>query len=418
MPTSGASKRIVERSSQAGADAWDIEAVAASCRAKAQAARFAAERQRRIREGYGWIDEDTPADPALAEWAERLTDAFYWANAMGSTEPADISLLDWIGGCFETVAEALAFVKGEHDRGSHLERPIKLLAEAQSGLRHALRNLRASDDSDQLAVYEWLRATAARQRIFLKRFMRADDLADPSAWPGLLSRIETAAGNRPQTERQRALLDGLRFQVGLIKTQGTGTSAEWQAVIQSVQNVVDAGVPPSHRELRDLLLPVIDELPDEGELPRGVQLVVRELDRYLARRQVPLSAAAAPVSTDEVRRAARSLSGRSLVMIGGARRPDAQKMLKAALGLKELVWIETKVHESVRHFESAIARSDVALVLLAIRWSSHAFGEVRHFCDQYGKPLVRLPGGYGPNQVAAQIIAQAGEQLGANSRSE
>ncbi len=102
-------------------------------------------------------------------------------------------------------------------------------------------------------------------------------------------------------------------------------------------------------------------------------------------------------------------------MIGGVRRPDAQKLLTAALALKDLVWIETKEHESIKRFESTIARADVALVLLAIRWSSHAFGDVKQFCDQYGKPLVRLPGGYSPNQVAAQIMAQAGEQLGETS---
>jgi hypothetical protein len=86
--------------------------------------------------------------------------------------------------------------------------------------------------------------------------------------------------------------------------------------------------------------------------------------------------------------------------------------LKTALGLKELVWVETREHESVTAFEPVIARPDVALVLLAIRWSSHSFGDVRRFCDRHGKPLVRLPGGYNPNQVAAQIVSQCGGQLG------
>jgi hypothetical protein len=107
--------------------------------------------------------------------------------------------------------------------------------------------------------------------------------------------------------------------------------------------------------------------------------------------------------------------GRSVVLIGGIRRPYAQKLLTADLGLKELVWIETREHQSVKRFESAIARADVALVLLAIRWSSHGFGDVKQFCDEYGKPLVRLPGGYSPNQVAAQIVLQAGGPFGAKS---
>jgi hypothetical protein len=86
--------------------------------------------------------------------------------------------------------------------------------------------------------------------------------------------------------------------------------------------------------------------------------------------------------------------------------------LRTALGLKELFWIETREHESIDTFEPYIARPEVALVLLAIRWSSHSFGEVKRFCDRHGKPLVRLPAGYNPNQVALQILSQCSEQLG------
>ena len=113
-----------------------------------------------------------------------------------------------------------------------------------------------------------------------------------------------------------------------------------------------------------------------------------------------------------VREAARLLSGRSIVLIGGLRRPEAQRSLTSALGLRELSWIETKEHQSITAFEPTIARPDVALVLLAIRWSSHAFGDVKQYCDRHGKPLVRLPGGYSPNQVAVQILSQCSEKLG------
>jgi hypothetical protein len=85
----------------------------------------------------------------------------------------------------------------------------------------------------------------------------------------------------------------------------------------------------------------------------------------------------------------------------GDRRGNAYQAIKDAFGLKELIWIETREHESFEGFEPYVARPDVAAVLLAIRWASHSYGEVKDFCDQYGKPLVRLPGGYGLNQVAA-----------------
>ena len=113
----------------------------------------------------------------------------------------------------------------------------------------------------------------------------------------------------------------------------------------------------------------------------------------------------------EVKQAARLLGGNSIVLIGGNRRREAQESLRRALGLKDLVWIETKEHQAVDAFEPLIARADVALVLLAIRWSSHAFGDVKQICDRHGKLLVRLPGGYNPNQVAAQILSQSSAQL-------
>src|SRR5206468_7485107 len=95
--------------------------------------------------------------------------------------------------------------------------------------------------------------------------------------------------------------------------------------------------------------------------------------------------------SEEVRRARDLLGGRSLVLIGGERRPPAAEALEDALGLRELIWIETREHQTHAVFEPYVARDDVAVVVLAIRWSSHGFGEVKAFCDKYGKPLVRLP---------------------------
>ena len=76
-----------------------------------------------------------------------------------------------------------------------------------------------------------------------------------------------------------------------------------------------------------------------------------------------------------------------------------------------MIWVATRPHEPTEMFEAPIARSDVALVLLAIRWTSHSYAGAKAFCDRHNKPLVRLPGGYNANQVAAQITAQCGALL-------
>lgn len=376
-----------------------------SCRRKASAARWAYERGRTAPPGVvaeGGADE--PAGPELRAWAEGLVDGIYWAAAEDQSGTVGIDLLGDVAGCFEAVASALALVDASRDRPGALERVLGLLAEAQSALRRALRRIQAPDDPDQLAAYEWVREVAARHRIFLKRYMRADDQADPSRWPDLRKRIEAAAGggqgDSPRFERLRQLVER-------IPRDDSG----WILIIEAVEALLRGGTPPSDRRIRDLLLPVIDALPDLADLPPGFRLVLREIDRYLATRPLVHERAIQPEPTAEVVEAARLLGGRRVVLIGGDRRPEAQEALERSLGLEELTWIETKEHQSVASFEPAVARPEVALVLLAIRWSSHAFGEVRQQCDRHGKPLVRLPGGYGPNQVAAQVLAQCGDRL-------
>jgi hypothetical protein len=398
------------RSARPEADVDDLGRIESRCRSKAEAARRAAERQRRALEGTDPQVEDAPADPEIAAWAGRLTDCFYWQDAPDIERPPDIALLDDVGGCFEAVADGLSLVAECGGRRGAIERAMPLLAEAQSMLRRALRHLQAPDDPDQLAVYERVREIAARHRIYLKRHMRADDLADPSRWPDLRARIEALTGGGPQGRRHRSRIVRIRHHLEVIR-EGHGTDQDWQEVIGAVDEMVGDGVPPSHREVRDLLLPVIDDLPDRGDLPPGFRLVLREIDRSLATTATNPEATSAHEPTAEVKESARLLKGRSVVLIGGDRRPEAEASLVRALSLRELVWIETKEHQPVASFESAIARPEVALVLLAIRWSSHSFGEVRQSCDRLGKPLVRLPGGYNPNQVAAQILSQCGERL-------
>src|SRR5690606_26167713 len=101
----------------------------------------------------------------------------------------------------------------------------------------------------------------------------------------------------------------------------------------------------------------------------------------------------------------------SLVFIANVANPEAKDALIDAFDLDDIDWIITREHQSIAGFESHVARPEVALVLLPIRWSSHSFGDIKQFCDRYDKPLVRLRAGYNPNQVAVQILAQCSEKL-------
>jgi hypothetical protein len=244
--------------------------------------------------------------------------------------------------------------------------------------------------------------------------MRADDPADPARWANLVARIEELGNrfqqSRRQAKQQKSRLGRLGYHRKLIGA-GKGTPHDWLTIAKTVDEMIGDGLPPSNREIRELLLPIIDDLPELDDTPRGFAMFLREVDRYLATPVPSSNEELGRAPTAEQQEAARLLSGRSVVLIGGTRRPESQDALRTALGLQEVIWIETREHQSIGPFESFIARQDVALVLLAIRWSSHSFGDVKQFCDRYNKPLVRLPAGYHPNQVAAQILAQCSEQL-------
>ncbi len=392
----------------------DLTVIEIRCRLKCEAARWAAERVRQAREGNAFHDENPPMEPEMVEWADRLTNCFYWMKSSEDSPAADLSLVDDVGGCFEAVAEALTLIRVtlEEHPGSQkaLERSLPLVAEAQSGLRAAFQRLDAAADPDQLEVFEWLKVTAARNHVYIKRFMRADEMAGPAGWYDLLARIESAGASGRQSRLADSQVERIRDCLKHVQG-GAGHDDDWLALVNVVNGIVAEGVPPSNREIRELLLPVIDELPACGEFPDGFRLVLREIDRFLGTRSVPTLSLVSHAPSAEVKEAAGLLGGKSIVLIGGNRRREAQEALRRALALKDLVWITTKEHQAVDAFEPLIARADVALVLLAIRWSSHAFGDVKTICDRHGKLLVRLPGGYNANQVAAQILSQSSTQL-------
>jgi len=179
----------------------------ARCLRKAEAARWVAECQRRIREGADFHGAGDPLDQEMAGWAQKLTDGFYWMSSQTASGSTEFSILDEIAGCFDTVAESLALVQQTQGRGKVFERALQYLAEAQSALRRALQRVDIADDPVQENVHEWIRTTAARRRIYLGRHMRADDLADPAGWSRLLARVEEARTSGRKTPLQISRLD-------------------------------------------------------------------------------------------------------------------------------------------------------------------------------------------------------------------
>jgi hypothetical protein len=397
----------------------DLGGVEERCRLKAEASRWAASRRRLVAAGASFRTEIGPKDEEMVEKG-RAADCYLWMCSPYGPSSDDPCPYDLIAGCFEATAEAVALVRlmleVEDAPRRELEASLHLLAEAQSGLRVAVAALDGQEDEDQQRVFQWLKQATWEMQVYVPRHMRRDDPANPSGSANLVERIRAARGRVEQARTlkrlRKKLLGKIRHKLSLLPNASEAERREiWQALAAAVDQLVSGGLPPSNKHLRDHLLPALGGMPELPDVPKGFQLFLREMDRYREGIGPPEAPAPEDEPPADVRRASRLLAGRSVVLIGGDPRPEAKESLERAFGLRQLIWVGTREHESITEFEPVVARPEVALVLLAIRWSSHSYAEVKKFCDRYGKPLVRLPGGYNPNQVAAQVLMQCSDRL-------
>lgn len=398
--------------------AVDLTLIESRCRMKEDGARWAANRSSLLKQGADFQTEIAPLDGNIISKAKVIPDCFLWMCHRGAPSPTNLNLWQDVAGCFKAVAEGLSLLRQiesrPEDSQAVFQNALDLLAEAQSALRCSIEAIGGPSDLDQVQVFEWLKQTASSQHVYIQRFMRIDDPANPTQWSRLSSRIEALESqwqqNQKRTKERRKKIGNVRHKLSQLTGATEEDSEFWRQIIAIIEELVSDGLPPSDSELRELLLPKIDGLPDQSEIPKGFQLVLREIDRFLANR--PQSESTPDVlPSKEITEVRSRLKKRTMVLIGGDRRPASYQALKDAFSLKDLIWIETREHQSIAGFESSISHPDVAVVILAIRWSSHAFGDVIDFCDRYNKPLVRLPGGYNPNQVAVQIMGQCSERL-------
>ena len=402
--------------SQAGTELQDIEA---RCELKVEGCQWAAERVRLREEGADHRIDIAPHDRYILDKA-RQSHCDLWMNRPDSPVPNDLSLLEVVGGCFASVSKAVAVARlVTTDLPSNrylLAESLQLVAESQSSLRSSIQQINGPTDADQTAAFRWVLEAAKENDLFIERFLHIDDPADPQRWPDLLARIqslrERVDDERILEHRRRKLLRKLRHQLAVASdTDSVLRVGHWKQIAQTVHDIVETGVPPSNREIRDLVKPHINGALVFDDSPKGYELVLREIKRSRDGGNVDEVAECEIAATPEVTTAAQLLKEKRLVLIGGDCRAARKEALERAFGLKELVWVETKPGQSVNSFVPFVARPDVAAVLLAIRWSSHGFVEVRQICDRYDKPLVWLPGGYGVNQVANLIMAQCSERL-------
>ena len=402
---------------------FDLESMATSCALKADAARWMGECQRLLALG-----KTVPAEVAAQKWkliehAQTLPECYLWMLHQELPATTDPTRYADLGNCYEACALMAALLEKlvAHERQAQpfLIQALSLAAIVQAALRNAIQALEDTVDTDQRKLFQWVEAAHAQHHLQMRRYTKRSKEANPRQSAALIQQVQELF-NKISTQRKRqnaqrrlwrqarSLAENLQADLQAV------TVAHWQALVEAVEALVDAGIPASSVELRKLLLPLLDQLVEpllESSAQRPTfTLVLREVERFLD--QEPAATAATPevASSGEVLQVRTLLQGQRIVFIGGERRLAAEEALRNAFALKELIWLEGH-DQTYTAFEPYVARPDVNVVILALRWSRHGFGQVKEYCDHYDKLFVRLVGGYNPNQVAHVLLKQIGDRL-------
>jgi hypothetical protein len=357
----------------------------------------------------------------LRERANTLPPCYLWMLDQITRGLSDDAWQEFEG-CYRNLATAARLTAEAWETNADLREPLDLLAEAQSAVWSALQatDLDAYErnffDKDQLAVFNWCTATARERRLHIDH-LSADRAAAPTLWRGLAARLEAERERAEELRRRGKLtkkaLDKVRYHaVRLPDSEPEEVRPNWDSISEGVERFVEAGGQPSDVTLVELLTPIAETLPDDYPCGAALAKTLEYVDARLAlAEQEQDEVGRERIPTPELLRVRELLRGRVVVLIGGNCRPKSKSAIERELELKELLWLESRPHESLRSFEPAITRPETALVLLAIRWSSHSFEDIQEVCIAHDKPFVRLPGGYSPNQLAYQINRQQGQRL-------
>ena len=391
----------------------DLTVLAARFRLKGEACRWATTRRRLGQQGADFRADIGPRDRELIGRAKEHG-CYLWMCNPACPQPDDLGLFEKLAASYDTTA-AIASITSSVLSHPDLTRMLRMrclgaAAEAQLWLYMAIRAVGAKDDSDQREFYYWLRErepTVVWQTVLPASVDAGDFQARIEA---LADEVEVFQERRKRFDVQ---LKTIRYHAKLACVNPLD-GHNWEKIVGTVETMVQDGVLPSNRELREAILPVIASQP-EMDVPDGFRRVRESIENFLATRPLAKSEVVSE-PTPAVRKVEEWLKGKRVVLIGGDRRPKAKHKLEKAFGLKELDWISGRGRrQAVEKFDSYIGCPDVLVVLLATRWCSHSLCYAKKYCKKYRKPLVSLPAGYSPDEIARQVLDQCSDRLAAKT---
>lgn len=292
---------------------------------------------------------------------------------------------------------------------------LMLLAEAQSALRVLCERVNLQeDDDDQYAAFMWLRQVTEQERVFVPRFMRLGDGADPANGADLRERIARAEAHLTAQVSGRKQLKEARSKIAYHAKQmlkdGQPSDAHFERIEASVRTLL------ANDENDEVIRSLLAQLTSSDiwpHAPESLRDLVSDDDD-----EDDLDERPARSYGEQVARVRRALAGGRVVITGGEVRPHQRDRLISSLDLGELDWVSLREHASSEPLRASIRRPGTRLVLVLVRLAGHAHVEdAQNECRTLGLPCVLLKAGMNPERVAADIAAQASQVLSLGAQS-
>ncbi len=413
-----------EGSDLAGGVGFDLALTEKRCRLKAASCRHYIKRRAAGTDVELEYSTRQEMNHLLAE-AKAMPNCFLWVFWRERLPPDDEVLWE-ISQNYEAHADAVSLVRrideSEQSQPGDSAESLRLLAEANSALHAALKcTWLTGGDFDQDEIHGWLRWETASRRVYIERYMSADDPADVANTADLRARVKQVHDRLDdRAGRSKAIKNGLRqirFHADQIVKKGPDESAaDWTRIADGVTKLEAMGVAATDRRIAEAVGPEAGKwLPVEATNIKGLAEIV-------ARARV-LAVASESDADDEHPSTGRRwsmavlevrdlLKGKRIVIIGGARNGEAVDRLVDAFELSDAEWVTLLEHGPSGPMKAPIFRLDTAVVVVIVKLSGHLHADqARAFAVSAGKPCIILGGGYNPEQIARAVLDQASTRL-------
>ena len=282
----------------AAAGLWrseDIDQLEKRLLLKIEASRWALERDRLLKNSVNFQTEIEPKDHNLLARARELTNCYLWMNNPETAPVIATETYEMLADAYSAAACCVGFMRqlielvDRSPKSEILNRILRdalyITATAQSALRRVTYDVSGREDQDQIRIHRWLTLLTKKYGIYVNRHMKKDSLAPKDriyVIPEYIERLRKEVEKLGQ--RQKILTEGFRriqYHASRMTSQN-GNDYDWNKIIETVDELVDAGIPANDERFKTTLkdiLPSLKTVPPYKEHPFFIN-VLMELDYW------------------------------------------------------------------------------------------------------------------------------------------